>query len=148
MNTETNGITEVQKRDVAFEVLVMNKTGKTKDQIAKECGVSLQWLNHYVGKYLPQALEIRDIAAAITDDDIAKFRKSFEMRRRGRPPKGVKSIKDIVIGTMEKYKNKNKFTLENREKMIDEIMKATGHDHAIASKYFSGYKKHIGDYQE
>lgn len=79
-----------------------------------------------------------------TEDEVTTDRRG----RRGRTPKGVASIKSQVLEILTKARDENKLTKSNRETLIADIMEATGHDKKQASKYFAGYKKIVGDYQE
>ena len=67
-------------------------------------------------------------------------------RGRGRKPTGVKSIKEIVLETMNEYKSVGKMTKENREVIVSLIMERTDLTEKEAKKYFAGYKKQVGDY--
>lgn len=146
-------VTEVQKRDVAIEVLLQEETGKTKAQIAEEYGVSLQWIDRYAKKYRIDALKWIDLA--LHNSKVMKMLEELpseieykEKPRRGRPPKGDRPIREIVLEVMHGFAEVGEFTKENRELMIQEIMNKTGQGHFSASKYFSGYKKQVGEYQD
>jgi len=66
--------------------------------------------------------------------------------RRGRPPEGVNSLKAIVLEILKKHADAETLTKDNRKAIIAEIMEESGHEYKIASKYFAGYKKSVGDY--
>lgn len=151
-------VTEVQKRYVAFEVLLMEHTGKTKKEIAEECEVKPQFVDRYANKYKLDALKtIQSAAAASLDKNVIQLlnrlpaepdEKEQPRHGRGRQERGRKTIRDIVLEVMNAYYDAEEFTKDNREAMILEIMQKTGHDHETASKYFSGYKKQVGEYQD
>lgn len=68
--------------------------------------------------------------------------------KRGRNPDGVKSIRQIVMEVLDKHFNEGTLIKDNRTKIIKEIMDETGHDRVKSAKYFSGYKKYFGGYQD
>lgn len=59
-----------------------------------------------------------------------------------------KSVRYIVMNIIERHMIARTLTSYNRLTIIAEIMEKTGHNLHNASKYFSGYKKLFGGYQD
>jgi predicted transcriptional regulator len=68
--------------------------------------------------------------------------------QRGRNPDGVKSIRQLIMEVIDTHFKEKTLLRENRQKIVKQIMDATGHNRVQSAKYFSGYKRLFGGYQD
>jgi len=154
---------------IAVAVEVLN-TEKTKAEISREFNVSTRSVGRWADQFKSEAEQVlmdqqnkskeateikthvEEYQKRIIENYYAKKNEDLKEQNRkgvrGRPAKGVKTIRQIVMETIEFYKDRGLLTKDNRKKIIEDIMEETGHDYKVSAKYFSAYKKLFGGYDE
>ena len=163
MTTITSAVTNEFKINIAVEVL---STEKSKAEIAREYNVSARSVGRWATQFQIDAESIintkdeaKEIENSVSEKEakiLADYRSNkgqntdVEDRRfkRGAAPKGVKTIRELILDIMEERVAKGELIKANQKEITKQISDAIGHEYSRCTWYFSVYKKIVGGYQD